>query len=282
MERFRRMMDRMEFETLPLFSKPHFSWTLKTDYVGRRFVYRPVSDSTMEEALRMMERFRLTDGALILAETQTDGRGRAGRSWASPPDVNLYFTLVMLPSAEGARVFPYVTPLAVAHAIEEVTAARGAPLRPDLKWPNDVLINGKKVAGILIETAQKEDGTLVALVGVGINVNLDVASYPEVSEIAISLKDALGSSVAREELLGVFCNHFEALYERAAGGDRQPFEEWRGRLINLGRPVIANGSIERIEGIAVDVAEDGALVIEQPDGQRITVEAGDVTLSRTV
>ena len=278
MERFRRMMDRMEFETLPLFSKPHFSWNLKTDYVGRRFVYRPVSESTMEDARRMQGRFRLTNGALLLTETQTAGRGRAGRNWVSPPDVNLYFTLILTPPPEGVRSLAPVTPLAVAHAIEELAAGLGVDLKPDLKWPNDVLIDGKKVAGLLVETTTNDEGTLVALVGVGVNVNVEVAGYPEISDIATSLRDRFGFSVPREELLAAFCNHFEALYETALAGSLAPFEEWRRRLVNLGQPVVANGSVARIEGVAVDVDTEGALVIEQADGRRLTVEAGDVTL----
>jgi BirA family biotin operon repressor/biotin-[acetyl-CoA-carboxylase] ligase len=279
MNQFRRMMDNMDFETLPLFSKPHFTWNLKTDYVGRRFVYRPVSESTMDDARRMLERFRLTNGALLLAETQTAGRGRANRSWISPPDVNLYFTVILTPAADDVRYLSYVTPLAVALAIEEVVTKQGVTLRPDLKWPNDLLIDGKKVAGVLIETTENSEGVLVALVGVGVNVNLDVARHPEISDIATSLRDELGFSVAREELLAAFCNHFEGLYEAASGGNFEPFEAWKHRLVNLGKPVVANGSVERIEGIAVDVSADGALIIEQADGRRVTVEAGDVTLS---
>lgn len=278
-ERFRRMMDSMEFETLPLFSKPHFSWNLTTDYVGRRFVYRPDSDSTMDDARRMIERFRLTNGALLLAEKQTAGRGRAGRSWVSPPDVNLYFTIILTPEPEDVRCLAYVAPLAIARAIEDVAAKKGVSLRPDLKWPNDVLTDGKKVAGVLIETTATAQGRLVALVGIGLNVNLEVAAYPEIRDIATSLKEALGFSIPREECLAAVCNHFEALYESARGGSEEPFAEWRDRLINLGRPVVANGARERVEGIAVDVEDDGALIIEQADGQRVSVEAGDVTLS---
>jgi BirA family transcriptional regulator, biotin operon repressor / biotin---[acetyl-CoA-carboxylase] ligase len=277
-ERFRRMMDSMEFETLPLFSKPHFSWNLSTDYVGRRFVYRPESESTMDDARRMLERFRLTDGALLLAERQTAGRGRVGRSWVSPPDVNLYFTIILTPGPADVRCLAYVAPLAVAKAVEEIAGTKGVELRPDLKWPNDVLIDGKKVAGVLIETTSTTEGRLVALIGIGINVNLHTTDYAEIRDVAISLKDALGFAIAREEVLAAACNHFEALYESARGGNLAPFQEWRERLVNLGRPVVANGTHEQVEGIAVDVADDGALIIERLNGERVSVEAGDVTL----
>jgi BirA family biotin operon repressor/biotin-[acetyl-CoA-carboxylase] ligase len=278
-ERFRRMMDAMEFESLPLFSKPQFSWNLKTDYVGRRFIYRPSTESTMEDARRMLERWRVGHGAIVLAETQTAGRGRAGRSWVSPPDVNLHFTLMLVPPSKGLRPLPFVTPLATALAVEEVAAKYGSELRVDLKWPNDILIGERKLGGVLIETAPNSEGATVALIGVGVNVNLDVASYAEIADIAVSVKDAIGFEVAREEILAAFCNHFESLYEDAIAGDDVPFYSWKDRLVTLGRDVVATGSGSVIKGRAVDVAEDGALLIQQPDGRRVRVEAGDVTLS---
>jgi len=278
-ERFRRQMDLMQFETLPLFSRPLFSWNLHTDYVGRRLIYRPSTESTMDDARRMLERWRVTSGALLLAESQTAGRGRAGRAWVSPPDVNLHFTLMLFPLPAGLRPLAFFTPLAVAEALEAVAARRGASLHVDLKWPNDVLLDGRKVAGVLIESATGPEGQEAALVGVGINVNLDPRAYAEIAEVATSVKEAIGFEVERELVLAAFCDRFEALYEAAAAGSRAPFEAWRGRLVTLGRDVVASGGGRELRGRAVDVTSDGALVIETPDGRRTTVEAGDVTLS---
>jgi BirA family biotin operon repressor/biotin-[acetyl-CoA-carboxylase] ligase len=283
-ERFRQMMNYMQFETLPLFSKPHFSWNLKTDYVGRRFNYRPETESTLDEARRMIERPRgpgfgggPATGLVFLAETQTGGRGRAGRTWISPPDVNLYLTVIML-TAESHH-FAYITPLAIARAIEEVTASAGTPVKAGLKWPNDVLIGARKVAGVLIETTETPTGEPVALIGAGINVNLDVSEYPEIADIATSIKESTGARVHREEVLAAFCNHFEALHEAVMAGSTEPFDAWRERLVTLGRPVVATGAETVITGVAVDVNEDGSLVVEQADGSRVRVDAGDVTLS---
>ena len=278
-ERFRRQMEVMDFETLPLFGRPLFGWSLRTDYIGRRLIYRPMTQSTMDDARNMLQRFRMTHGAIVLAEGQTAGRGRDGRSWVSPPDVTLPFTLVLRLPLESTLHVAYVTPLAVALSLEDVASARGLPLRVDLKWPNDVQIDGLKVAGILIENAANEAGEPAALIGVGINVNLDVAAYPQIADIATSLRDALGVEVPREEVLAGFCNHFEALHEQVLAGDDAPFQAWRNRLITLGREVIATGSLETIRGRAVEVTRDGTLVIETADGSRVTVEAGDVTLS---
>jgi BirA family transcriptional regulator, biotin operon repressor / biotin---[acetyl-CoA-carboxylase] ligase len=279
-ERFRRQMELMQFETLPLFSKPYFSWKLDTDYIGRRLVYRPETESTMDDARRMLERFRLSNGALVLAESQSAGRGRAGRGWVSPPDVNLLFTLVLLnENREQQRPLAYVTPLAIALAIEETLAVRGVELSVDLKWPNDVQIEGRKVAGVLIETTETETGQPVALVGAGVNVNMDVLLYPEIAAIATSVRQAAGIELPREELLAAICNRVEALYEQALAGSEAPLEAWRSRLITLGKEVTASGAGEPVHGIAVDVDADGALIIETAAGERVRVEAGDVTLS---
>ncbi|HWC29032.1 MAG TPA: biotin--[acetyl-CoA-carboxylase] ligase [Dehalococcoidia bacterium] len=269
----------MEFETLPLFSKPLFSWNLHTEYVGRRFIYRPSTESTMDDARSMLQRWRFQDGAVMLAETQTAGRGRAGRSWVSPPDVNLYFTLILRLTDRDPRSLSYVTPLAIAEAIEATAATHGGSLHVDLKWPNDAQIDGRKVAGVLIETATSPEDEPVGLIGVGINVNVDPAAYPEIADIATSVKAALGFEVPRETLLAAFCDHFERLFEEAASGSRRPFEAWKQRLVTLGREVTATGGGQALRGVAADVNPDGSLVIETPDGVRHTVEAGDVTLS---
>jgi BirA family biotin operon repressor/biotin-[acetyl-CoA-carboxylase] ligase len=276
---FRFMADYQFGDALPTFSKPHFQWNLLTNYMGRRFVYRPVAESTMDDARRMLERMRLSQGAVILAETQTAGRGRAGRAWVSPPDVNLYFTFLLFPEPAGLRPLAYVTPLAAAVAIEEISAAAGNKIVPDLKWPNDVLVNGRKIAGVLIEVDHTPE-RLAAIVGVGINVNLDPDEFDEIKDIATSIKAAAGVGVAREEVLAAFCNHFESLYEEALSGSLKPFETWRSRLVTLGRTVVAESDEGSLRGLAVDVADDGALIVEREDGVRERIQAGDVILTQ--
>jgi BirA family biotin operon repressor/biotin-[acetyl-CoA-carboxylase] ligase len=274
---FRWMVDYQVGDQLPIFSKPYFTWGLHTDYIGRRFIYRPVSESTMDDARRMMERINLPQGALVLAESQDAGRGRAGRTWLSPPDVNLYMTVLLFPPAAALRSLPVVTPLAVARAIEAVTEARGAGVHADLKWPNDVLVGGKKIAGVLIETEHLSD-RIIALVGIGLNVNLDPSLHPEIAGIATSLKDATGLDFPREEVLAAVCNELEPLYEAALAGSREPFEAWKRRLITLGQQVTVSAPDRRFEGEAIDVEDDGALVVVTADGRRERVEAGDVTV----
>jgi BirA family biotin operon repressor/biotin-[acetyl-CoA-carboxylase] ligase len=274
---FRWMVDYQFGDQLPIFSKPYFQWGLHTEYVGRRFIYRPVSESTMDDARRMMERINLPQGSLVLAESQTAGRGRAGRTWVSPPDVNLYLTLLMFPPADRLRSLAYVTPLAAAQAIDAITKEKGAPVRSEIKWPNDVLLSGKKVAGVLIETEHLPE-RIIALVGVGINVNLEAAAHPEIADIATSIRDATGVTIPREELLAHFCNEFESLFESALAGSRDPFETWKSRLMTLGREVNVSAPDGSFQGKAVDVDENGALLVDRRDGTQVRVEAGDVTV----
>jgi BirA family biotin operon repressor/biotin-[acetyl-CoA-carboxylase] ligase len=229
----------------------------------------------MDDARRMLERINLPQGALVLAESQNAGRGRAGRAWVSPPDVNLYITLILFPPLQHLRSLAYVTPLAVARALETFTAQKGVPVEAEIKWPNDVLVGGKKLAGVLIETEHAPE-RVVALVGVGVNVNLEASRIEEVAGIATSLKEATGVEMPREELLAVICNEFEPLYEEALAGSREPFETWKQRLMTLGREVSVTAPDTSFEGRAVDVEEDGALVVVLADGSRRRVEAGDV------
>src|SRR5437773_5958137 len=146
---------------------------LMTRFVGRCVVYLISTGSTMDDARREAEA-GAAEGTMVLAEAQTKGRGRFDRAWVSPAGKNLYLTLVMRPPMARLRSLSIVTPLAVALAVEEVTG-----LRPRIKWPNDVLIEGRKLSGILIESEISASTVDYALVGPGINVNFDIEQSPE-------------------------------------------------------------------------------------------------------
>ena len=212
------------------------------------------------------------DGSVILAEEQTKGRGRFDRVWVSPAGKNLYLTLIMRPSLDRLRSLSIVTPLAVSLAVEDTTG-----LEPRLKWPNDVLIGGRKLSGILIESEISAESVQYALVGVGTNVNFDIEQSPEIAAIATSLKRELGHLTSREDLLAAFLNRFEQLYEDAPRGDAV-FEQWRSRLDTLGREVRVTFRDQIYEGLAEDVDWYGNLILVRPDGTRRTIEAGEVTL----
>lgn len=211
------------------------------------------------------------EGTVALADEQTAGRGRLGRSWVAPPAVNLLPTLLLRPPADVLRQIAMIAPLAVSDAVLESTG-----LRTDLKWPNDVQAGGKKLAGILIETSIARDEMFV-LVGTGINVNFDPRPHEEIRDIATSLSVELGHDVEREALLAAYLARFEQMYEAAKSGESM-LDEWRARLVTIGQQVRATWPGGSVEGLAEDVDATGALIVRPADGTRVTVEAGDVTL----
>ena len=244
---------------------------LRTRFVGRTLLYLPSAGSTMDVAKAEAEHGS-AEGTVVLADEQTAGRGRFGRRFVSPPGVNLYPTVILRPSLEGLKQLGIVASLAVARAVEECTG-----LRPSIKWPNDVLLDGRKFCGILIETEFTGSRPRYSLVGIGVDVNLDVRAYPEIAAIATSLAAALGREVSREDLLAALLNHLEALYLHVQDGG-SAVAEWKGRLETLGKRVrvSAAGTVE--EGVAEDVDREGNLVLRRADGTTATMVAGEVTL----
>ena len=244
---------------------------LKTTYMGRRLVYYSSVGSTQDIARREAEA-GAPEGTLVLADEQTAGRGRLGRSWASPAGQNLYLTLVLRPPMHALKRLTMVAPLAVARAVAETTG-----LQAGIKWPNDVWIGRRKLSGVLLESEVQGEQVRYCLLGIGVNVNLDVEAIPELAEIATSLLRELGREVSREDVLASLLAHLESLYEAVRRGET-PLEEWRARLITLGQEVTARFGDQVEEGLAEDVDEEGRLLLRRPDGSRVAIEAGDVTL----
>jgi len=245
---------------------------LRTQRFGRKVFYLESTGSTMADAAREAEA-GAPDGAIVIAEEQTAGRGRMGRSWVSPPGVNIYVTIIVRPALDHLRYLSVIAPLAVCQAIEETTS-----LFPRIKWPNDVLIDGKKVSGTLIESEVVDDRVLFALAGIGINVNLDASAHAEIASIATSLRTELGREVAREEVLAAMLDRFEEHYEALRRGEVVAMP-WKHRLDTLGKHVrvqFAGGRVE--EGVAVDADSDGSLILRRDDGSHVRIEAGEVTL----
>ena len=246
---------------------------LKTENVGRCVLHLTSVSSTMDAAREEAE-----DGAphgmIVVADEQTRGQGRRGRRWVSPRG-NVYVTVILRPVAWSVRTLAMVAPLAACEAIDAV-----ASVRSSIKWPNDVLIEGRKVCGVLIDVHMGRDGVDYALVGVGINVALDASQHDEIRGIATSLAAESGSEVSRERLLATFLNRFEKLYV-AAGLDDSVYEAWRARLETLGRQIRVQFGDDVDEGVAEDVDGDGNLLLRRADGSVIALSAGEVTLAPT-
>lgn len=216
------------------------------------------------------------EGLCVVSLEQTKGRGRYGRQWTSPKGSGLYFTAVLRPKFEPSR-FPLIT-LAAAVAVHDTLGEFG--LDPDIKWPNDLLVRGKKICGILAETVETPSGTAV-VVGIGINLNRN-ALPPELSETATSVEAETGSCPEREAFLGSLVKYFFFHYERLGehGGASQVVKDWSARsTFASGRSVRAAVGDRIVEGITDGIDDRGALRIRTEDGIQ-TIEAGEVSLLR--
>lgn len=247
---------------------------LQTKWLAKKIIYLPVTDSTNTQAKKMGEE-GAEHGTLVVTQCQTAGRGRRGRSWESP-EGNVYFTFLLRPEVEISRasMITLVAALAVAKAVDDVTG-----LDSKIKWPNDVVANGKKLCGILTESSSDLEYINYAVVGIGINVN-QTAFPEEIAETASSLLLETGHTVNRGQLLGVFLNRFEQYYEtfiqtEDMSGLRDVYNE---KLVNCGREVkIIEKDRERVLK-ALGIDNDGGLVVENSEGERESIISGEVSV----
>jgi BirA family biotin operon repressor/biotin-[acetyl-CoA-carboxylase] ligase len=220
------------------------------------------------------------EGLALITDRQTAGRGRLGRPWASPPGVGLYTSILLRPTlpARRAPLLTLVAGLAVVEAIENV-----AGLAPRLKWPNDLLVNGKKIAGILTETASVESRVSYVVVGIGINVHHDTQDLPEeLRATATSLRLATGREIPRGDLAAEIYNGLDRWYREFSEGRFETIlARGRERSAILGSSVDVLAEDERWSGRAVDLDADGALLVREKSGAIRRVVAGDVSIRLT-
>ncbi len=237
-------------------------------------------DSTNDIARELGE-MGAPEGVVVLAEAQRAGRGRAGRSWWTPPGVALAVSILTRPR-RPPRDWPQLTMIAGLAAVESIEAV-GCPA--GLKWPNDVMIPPTPDREAPISTWRKAGGILVesvppafAVVGIGINVNtLLEAAPPELAEILGSIRQTLGHTVSRVAVLEGLLQAFARLYVKWSEGESL-LELWAARLIMLGQPVRVHAPGGVREGIAESVSAEGGLWLRLPDGRREYFLAGDVSL----
>lgn len=252
----------------PGFDAALFQRELATERLGRFFMYRVVTETTMTLARREAEE-GAPHGTLVLAEEQTAGRGRRGRSFYSPAGENLYFTLVLRYDMDVHRRLALAVPLAVARA------CRAEGLDAWIKWPNDIWVGERKLSGMLID-AEVTPGGAVALPGIGINVNGDPTLNPGLKDIATSFWRELARPVSRERLLAAVCNEME---EAAGLAAPRLADAYRTLSMIVGRRVaVLPARGEAYAARALDIETDGALVVEREDGTREAVIAADVSV----
>ena len=244
---------------------------LGTSAVGHHIIYLPTATSTMDIARQEAEG-DAKEGTVVVAEEQTAGRGRFGRRWLSAPGQNLSLSVLLYPSRWACGRLSIVAPVAIMRAIRRVTG-----LAPTLKWPNDVRVGGKKVCGILIETALEGTRVRYAIIGLGINVNFNPSDAPEADFTATSLAAELGESVSRDELLEAVLSELGLVYTHLKSWEHA-WDEWHSALETLGKEVQVRWGEQTEDGVAEGVDDEGNLLLRRTDGTLVTLTAGEVTL----
>ena len=246
---------------------------LNTTIFGGKFHYFEEVGSTNRIARELADD-GAKEGTVVICETQSDGRGRLSRTWISPRG-GLWFSFILRPQIppKKAPIVTLLTGVAVAKAI------RGFGLDAKIKWPNDVLINERKVSGILTEMDTDSDVVNYIVVGVGINANVDRTVFlEEFKDRTTSLKEELKTDISRVDLMQSFLQEMEHYYTSFKNKDFEcVISEWKRLSGTLGSHVRIETPAEEIEGKAIDINPDGALILELSDGSKKTIFAGDCT-----
>jgi BirA family biotin operon repressor/biotin-[acetyl-CoA-carboxylase] ligase len=243
---------------------------LNTRKIGKKIIYRHYLSSTMDLAREVAQQ-GTPEGAVVIAGEQHGGKGRLGREWISPAG-NIAMSVILYPDMVSVPFLIMLAAVAVARCIEKMTG-----LQPQIKWPNDILVNGRKICGILIENRIKGNILQYAIIGIGINVALLPADKPEICDIATSLNRETGQVLSLAEIIKCLLAEIERLYCLLPDGN-QIYQAWREKMVTLGEKVVVTFGESRISGLAEDVMPDGSLVLKLPDGSTSKVVAGDVTL----
>ncbi|HEX9443513.1 MAG TPA: biotin--[acetyl-CoA-carboxylase] ligase [Candidatus Binatia bacterium] len=247
---------------------------LESARLGKRIHYFPELDSTNQYAFHLAKAGG-EEGEVVIAECQTRGKGRLGRSWFSPPGLNLYLSVVLKPRLPPAQA-PRLTLMAAVALAETVQSFLGAP--PAIKWPNDILVGGKKLAGILTESSSGAERLDFVVIGIGVNLNLPESALPEeIRATATSLlmltKKAVDRAAFTRELIRSLDRCYGELEERGfpgIAGRWEAFFELKGRRVRV------EMGDRQLGGTARGIDADGALIVEEEGGALTRVIAGDV------
>lgn len=252
---------------------------LGTQRLGVRFHYFAEIDSTNKRARELAEK-GAAEGEIVIAETQTRGRGRLGRSWESPPFANLYFSIILRPHLAPADA-PQITLMAAVALVE--TVAILIPQVPTIKWPNDILVNDRKLAGVLTEAACASERIEHVILGIGMNLNYRVDSMPaELRRRATSIAELTAKNVERESVLARLIRDLDRCYgELEESGFEVLRPRWDTHFALRGQRVRVEHLDQVLVGCARGIARDGALIVEDDRGQLQNVYAGDVSPAET-
>jgi BirA family biotin operon repressor/biotin-[acetyl-CoA-carboxylase] ligase len=241
---------------------------LKTAIVGRNILYYRTLPSTMDFA-KKLAREGMGEGVVVLCDEQTEGRGRQGRKWFASPSSSILMSVVFRPTLEQLPQINMLASLAIVLTIKKVTG-----INSTIKWPNDVLIDGKKVAGILMENVFEGEALEAAVVGVGLNISLHVSAYPEISSIATSLSVETGRDFNRDDILRTLLEETDSLYQ-AVKRNEDVYHRWLPCVETLGKTVHIKSGNSVEEGLAESINPDGSLTLRRADGSLVTIVTGE-------
>ncbi|MFM1769096.1 MAG: biotin operon repressor and biotin--acetyl-CoA carboxylase ligase [Verrucomicrobiota bacterium] len=248
------------------------------EVVGRDIQVFEETGST-NDIVEKLARDGVREGVVVFAEAQSRGRGRQGRKWVSPARKGLWFSVLLRPALSPQAA----TQLTVAAATALCRAIRGqTELEPQVKWPNDILVGGRKVAGVLTELNAEPDRVKHLTLGIGLDVNLAAADFPpEVRELATSLKLEAGRAISRVELAAALLRELDADYGRIRRGQFTALaDEWEAQCVTLGRRVRLRVGTRDVVGRAEALDEDGALLLRTEHGRLERVMGGDVFIEK--
>ncbi len=239
---------------------------LATKFMGQTVVFEEITDSTNLLAKRNLS---LDEGTLFIANCQTKGRGRLGREWSSEKDSGIYMSLLLKPQtdAEDISKITLICGCAVSRVIKN----------SQIKYPNDIVVDGKKICGILCEMVQDENKNPAVICGIGINVN-NQSFDKELQDKATSLFVQTGQKHSRVKIIQDFLCEFEMIYEEfLSHGISSVMQEYRQKCVNIGKEVVANYQNKKVVGLCTDITDDGAIAI-QTDSKILKINTGEISV----
>ncbi|MDO9288522.1 MAG: biotin--[acetyl-CoA-carboxylase] ligase, partial [Thermodesulfovibrionales bacterium] len=266
-----------------LLKTPEFSVeelrTLIRGEIGREIIFFESIGSTNTAALELAEK-GAPHGTVVIADRQTKGKGRLGRTWVSPPKKNIYMSVILRPEIEpkDATLLTIMTAVSCAKGVMKSTG-----LKAEIKWPNDLMISNKKLGGILTEMKSDPDGIVFAVIGIGINVNSKTKKDfpPDIRGIATSIKEELGKIQSRTFIIAEILKELEHWYNVLLNEGRKPlFDEWKRLSATLGRKVRVTAGDNVFTGVAEDIDKGGMLILRLPSGMLKKISSGDLTMMR--
>lgn len=263
-----------------MLDREHVKGQLHTRWAAQNYFYKEVTTSTNDDA-KILGQEGAVHGTLVVADKQESGRGSKGRAWETPAGTNIAMSLLIRPKAPSDKIsmLTLIMGLSVAEGIEKCLDSSFAG-KCEIKWPNDVVINGKKICGILTEL-HMDDSNHIADVVIGVGINVNMTDFPsEIQGIAGSVLSETGVRLDRGAVVAAVMERFEENYEKYDKTFDLSLlkEQYEKRLINIGKDVRVIDTMKEYEAVALGITSTGALIIRTSDGQTSEVNAGEVTV----